>query len=187
MLDTFFSALQPEKSLIFLYAKRTPLADDPRRVLVGVGRITSVGPAQEHTYSGITRGKLRGLMWERAISHSIRPEGFDGFVLPTNSCLPWPSETATLTFLSLSHSHLKKPSTHSAMSLSTSTMTWPLQASYRWPTRFVSSRGTSPAREIGSSNGSPNASLRSGNSAGLSRASAVLFTLSRSDTGRCSR
>ena len=37
MLDTFFGAPQPENSLIFLYAKRTPLADDPRRVLIGAG------------------------------------------------------------------------------------------------------------------------------------------------------
>jgi hypothetical protein len=87
MLDTFFGALQPEKSLVFLYVKRTPLADDPRRVLVGVGRITSVGPGQEHAYSGDTRGKLRGLMWERAVSHSIRPDGFDGFVLPYQQLL----------------------------------------------------------------------------------------------------
>ena len=87
MLDTFFSALAPEKSLVFLYAKRTPLTDDPRRVLVGVGRITSVGPAQEHAYSDDAAGKLRGLMWERAISHSIRPDGFDGFVLPYQELL----------------------------------------------------------------------------------------------------
>lgn len=96
MLDTFFSALQPEKSLIFLYAKRTPLADDPRRVLVGVGRITSVGPAQEHVYSGDTRGKLRGLMWERAISHSIRPDGFDGFVLPYQQLLALAARDGTI-------------------------------------------------------------------------------------------
>ena len=87
MLDTFFGALQPEKSLVFLYVKRTPLADDPRRVLVGAGRITNVGPGQEHAYSGDTRGKLRGLMWERAVSHSIRPDGFDGFVLPYQQLL----------------------------------------------------------------------------------------------------
>ncbi len=82
MLDTFFGALQPESSLIFLYAKRTPLADDPRRVLIGAGRITRVGSAQEHKYSGDTSGKLRGLIWERAVSHSISPKGSDGFVLP---------------------------------------------------------------------------------------------------------
>ncbi len=96
MLDTFFSAVAPEKSLIFLYAKRTPLADDPRRVLVGVGRITSVGPAQEHAYSGDTGGKLRGLMWERAVSHSIRPDGFDGFVLPYQKLLALAERDGTI-------------------------------------------------------------------------------------------
>lgn len=87
MLDTFFSALEPEKSLVFLYAKRTPLTDDPRRVLVGVGRINSVGPAQEHAYNDDADENLRGLMWERAVSHSIRPNGFDGFVLPYQELL----------------------------------------------------------------------------------------------------
>ena len=87
MLDTFFGALQPEKSLVFLYVKRTPLADEPRRVLVGAGRITGVGPAQEHAYDGDSKGKLRGLIWERAVSHSIRPDGFDGFILPYQQLL----------------------------------------------------------------------------------------------------
>jgi hypothetical protein len=96
VLDTFFSALVPKKSLIFLYAKRTPLADDPRRVLVGVGRITSVSPAQEHAYSGDTGGKLRGLMWERAVSHSIRPDGFDGFVLPYQQLLALAERDGTI-------------------------------------------------------------------------------------------
>lgn len=74
MLDTFFSALSPEQSLVFLYSKRTPLTEDPRRVLVGVGRITAVGASQEHAYEENAAGKLRGLMWERAVSHSIRPD-----------------------------------------------------------------------------------------------------------------
>lgn len=96
MLDTFFGALQPDRSLIFLYVKRTPLADDPRRVLVGVGRITNVGPGQEHAYSGDTRGKLRGLMWERAVSHSIRPDGFEGFVLPYQQLLALAERDGTI-------------------------------------------------------------------------------------------
>ena len=96
MLDTFFGALQPEKSLVFLYVKRTPLADDPRRVLVGVGRITNVGPSQEHSYTGNIRGKLRGLMWERAVSHSIREDGFDGFILPYQQLLALSESDGTL-------------------------------------------------------------------------------------------
>ena len=39
MLDTFFGAVTPEESLVFFYAKRTPLSDDGRRVIVGIGRI----------------------------------------------------------------------------------------------------------------------------------------------------
>jgi hypothetical protein len=96
MLDTFFSALVPEKSLVFLYAKRTPLTDDPSRVLVGVGRVTSVGRAQEHAYSEDAAGKLRGLMWERAVSHSIRPDGFDGFVLPYQELLALTERDGTI-------------------------------------------------------------------------------------------
>ncbi|QFG37299.1 ATP-dependent exoDNAse (exonuclease V) alpha subunit [Paracoccus pantotrophus] len=96
MLDTFFSALAPEKSLVFLYAKRTPLTDDPRRVLVGVGRIISVMPAQEHAYNDDAAGKLRGLMWERAVSHSIRPDGFNGFILPYQELLALAERDGTI-------------------------------------------------------------------------------------------
>ncbi len=38
MLDTFFGAIRPEESLCFFYAKRTPLSEQSRRVIVGVGR-----------------------------------------------------------------------------------------------------------------------------------------------------
>ena len=37
MLDTFFGALRPEESLCFFYAKRTPLSEHSRRVIVGRG------------------------------------------------------------------------------------------------------------------------------------------------------
>jgi hypothetical protein len=36
MLDTFFSAIEAGESLCFLYAKDTPLANDVRRVIIGV-------------------------------------------------------------------------------------------------------------------------------------------------------
>jgi hypothetical protein len=47
MLDTFFGALEPEASLCFYYAKRTPLAEDNRRVIIGVGRVKGVGQPTE--------------------------------------------------------------------------------------------------------------------------------------------
>ena len=37
LLDTFFGALRPEESLCFFYAKRTPLSEQSRRVIVGGG------------------------------------------------------------------------------------------------------------------------------------------------------
>lgn len=80
MLDGFFSAVQPESSLTFFYAKEVPFVEDPRRVLIGVGRVTSVGQNVEYDYT--EPGPSRSLIWERPVGHSIRPEGADGLLLP---------------------------------------------------------------------------------------------------------
>jgi len=50
LLNAFFGALQPQRSLIFVYAKRTPLIDDDQWMIVGVGRVTSIGDIQEWDY-----------------------------------------------------------------------------------------------------------------------------------------
>lgn len=80
MLDTFFSAIQPEESLCFFYAKDTPLANDPRRVIVGVGRVREVKPWVEYKYS--TPGTHQAVLWDRIVRHSIEPTFKDGFLLP---------------------------------------------------------------------------------------------------------
>lgn len=89
LLDTFFSAAKPEQSLVFFYAKRTPLAEDPLRVIVGVGRVKSVGAPTEYRYTGETRptDRITGYLWERNVVHSIRPDGSDGFLLPYQELL----------------------------------------------------------------------------------------------------
>lgn len=79
-LDTFFSAVEPQRSLCFLYAKRTPLTDDPRRVLIGAGLVTGRLDPIEYQYAGPS--DLRSVLWERVIRHSIRPGFADGFLLP---------------------------------------------------------------------------------------------------------
>ena len=98
ILDTFFSAAKPEESLVFFYAKRTPLAEDPRRVIVGVGRVKSVSGPIEYRYTGGKRpeGKISGFLWERNIEHSIRPEGDDGFLLPYGFLLTLAEEDENL-------------------------------------------------------------------------------------------
>lgn len=80
MLDTFFSAIQPEESLCFFYAKDTPLANDPRRVIVGIGRVREVKPWVEYKYS--TTGIHQAVLWDRIVRHSIEPTFKDGFLLP---------------------------------------------------------------------------------------------------------
>jgi len=80
MLNTFFSAVEPDRSLCFFYAKRIPLVEDNRRVLIGVGWIKHVAEAVEYNYSG--PGELKSIIWERPVLHSIRPSMTDGFLLP---------------------------------------------------------------------------------------------------------
>ena len=89
ILDTFFSAAKPNASLMFFYAKRTPMAEDTRRVIIGVGRIKSMSAPVEYQYSGgqKSKGKISGYLWERNIEHSIRPEKSDGFLLPYQKLL----------------------------------------------------------------------------------------------------
>ncbi len=88
ILDTFFSAIKPKESLVFFYAKATPLTDDPRRVIIGAGRVASVGTATEYQYDMTPRGdQITGFLWERNIGHSIRPGFSDGFIFPYQELL----------------------------------------------------------------------------------------------------
>lgn len=84
ILDTFFSVAKANESLVFFYAKRTPLAEDARRVIVGVGRVKSVSAPIEYHYVDGHKPKdmISGFLWERNIEHSIRPKNSDGFLLP---------------------------------------------------------------------------------------------------------
>lgn len=86
LLDTFFGAVKPKQSLCFLYAKRTPLTEDSRRVIVGVARVTSVAPAVEYQYD-TKAPPLRCVLWERNVGHSLRPDEADGFLLPYHELL----------------------------------------------------------------------------------------------------
>lgn len=94
MLDSFFSAITPGESLVFVYAKDAPLLEDPppgARILMGVGRVEQVDPWQEWSYSGDpSSSRLRSVLWERAVHHSIRPSHTDGFLLPYHELLKHP-------------------------------------------------------------------------------------------------
>lgn len=84
MLDTFFGAVQPGSSLAFFYAKETPLSDDPRRALIGVGRVSAVAPSRAY---GNDSGGFGSVTWETPVEHTIRPSMQDGFLLPYHALL----------------------------------------------------------------------------------------------------
>ena len=88
LLDCFWSHVRLEQSLVFIYAKQVPLVEDTgRRVLIGVGRVKRIGEATEYKYDGSPGDRLRSLLWERMVTHSIRPGFKDGFLLPYHEAL----------------------------------------------------------------------------------------------------
>jgi hypothetical protein len=79
LLDGFAAHLQPEASLTFFYAKHVPFVEGTARVLVGAGRVAQIASLSEYRVSG---AGMKGVLWERPIQHSIRPNGKDGFLMP---------------------------------------------------------------------------------------------------------
>ena len=84
LLDTFFSAVEAERTLVFVYAKESPVSDDPRRILIGIGRALSIGGVVPYIQNGSGFGSV---LWERVVTHSIRPTMEDGFLLPYHELL----------------------------------------------------------------------------------------------------
>ena len=90
LLDCFAGHLRAERSLCFFYAKRVPFVEDSSggRILIGAGRVLHVGALQEYRYTTKNLdNKLRSMLWERMIQHSIRPNFNDGFLLPYHAAV----------------------------------------------------------------------------------------------------
>ena len=88
LLDCFWNHIRVEESLVFFYAKQVPLVEDTGcRILIGAGRVKHLGGLTEYDYHGSPDGKIRSLLWERMVTHSIRPDFSDGFILPYHQAL----------------------------------------------------------------------------------------------------
>jgi ATP-dependent exoDNAse (exonuclease V) alpha subunit len=94
LLDGFASRCTPQQSLTFFYAKRTPLADDDRRIIVAVGMLAHKGDVCEYDYDpSAPKDHICSMIWERPIQHSIRPDAANpghyigGIVLPYHDVL----------------------------------------------------------------------------------------------------
>ena len=88
MLDGFFSAIEPDQSLVFFYAKEVPHTERSGRVLVGVGLVKGYDQAIEYDYEQGADCPTRSMIWERVVHHSIRPgPAAGGFLLPYHAAL----------------------------------------------------------------------------------------------------
>jgi len=80
----FFDQIEADRSLVFFYTKSGhPLGDHINRLVVGLGAVTGVGPLLRYASTSSASYPL----WDRVVSHSIRPQGTDGFLLPYHDYL----------------------------------------------------------------------------------------------------
>lgn len=84
LCELFFGRIAPKRSLVFFYTKSGhPLDEAIGRLIVGVGQIDSLAKQQYYEAS-----EGRGYpLWDRLFSHSIRPTGRNGFLLPYHDYL----------------------------------------------------------------------------------------------------
>ena len=77
--ELFFSRVAPKQSLVFFYTKSGhPLDESINRLIVGVGTLDWISGIQRYEASAGPRYPL----WDRLFTHSIRPDGVYGMLLP---------------------------------------------------------------------------------------------------------
>jgi len=79
LLNAFAGHLRVEDSLCLFYAKHVPFVEGTSRILVGAGRVKQLANLVEYEREG---DGPPGMVWERPVQHSIRPNGRDGFLMP---------------------------------------------------------------------------------------------------------
>ena len=94
LLEGFAAHLRRNDSLCLFYAKHVPFIEGTNRILVGAGRVKDIGHLTEYQRSDDKRP--RGMIWERPIQHSIRPNGQDGFLMPYHEVLLRAAENPSL-------------------------------------------------------------------------------------------
>ncbi|WP_176560093.1 AAA family ATPase [Brevibacillus dissolubilis] len=92
LLDSFFNSLQPHRSLIFFYAKHTPLSEPSERIIVGVACVREVGKIVPYRYPEGYRGH-RSFVWDRCIGHTLTNNNPEGFLMPYHEILDYQKKT----------------------------------------------------------------------------------------------
>lgn len=94
LLEAFAKDIEPAHSLVFFYARQTPLSDVAGRQIVAVAKLNTLGQVDEYPYEGgRAAGRIRSMVWERPFQHSLRPDPAEeggwlgGVVLPYHRVL----------------------------------------------------------------------------------------------------
>ena len=86
--EHFYKGIKNNESLVFPYTKFVPMTDTPGRVIVGVGKISSISEQTNYKYkSDYSPNPAKDVypaFWERAIQHTIREDNKNGFLIPFN-------------------------------------------------------------------------------------------------------
>ena len=82
--ELFFRRVAAKQSLVFFYTKSGhPLDESISRLIVGVGMLDWMSGIQRYDVSAGPRYPL----WDRLITHSVRPDGSRGMLLPYHDYL----------------------------------------------------------------------------------------------------
>lgn len=76
----FYQNVKPNESLVITYAKQVPFVEEAKRVVMGIGYVTNLTEPPEHNHT--EEGELRSILWETMVSHSIRENRKNGFLMP---------------------------------------------------------------------------------------------------------
>ncbi len=90
VFDYFYKDVVPDQSLCLIYAKQVPFIEDVGRVIIGIGHVKNVSIPIEHKRK--TKSGIKSMLWETHISHSIRPDHKDGFLIPYDKLLKYAEE-----------------------------------------------------------------------------------------------
>lgn len=84
--EHFYNGIKNNESLVFPYTNFVPMTDTPGRVIVGVGKISSISEQTYYKYkSGYNPDPSKDVFpafWERVIQHTIREDNQNGFLIP---------------------------------------------------------------------------------------------------------
>ena len=90
IFKSFYEDVNIGSSLIVPYAKQVPFIDDSRRIIMGIGRVTSIVEPPEHNH--LDSGSLRSILWETMVGHSIRNDRKDGFLIPYQEMIEYATD-----------------------------------------------------------------------------------------------